>query len=380
MRTSQLIVSNPLSIYLDSSDFSYLSNPVGEQEKKLAIKSKLKDWVDAGKVEIRYSMTHIMEALPTEERAMELGRQRLSCIQELCGKKVLLDQITLIADELSSQKKQNVLNDDGCWFPLLAFSDDFFDQDEKAVTFNRKERRLLAAELRKSKGDFDLAREQEKLIEQFPVTRSGASKIVHNPNNSVVFHNVMVESLSDLPNLFSWHEEHWQMQTEFSNILRESGVGIRDVFIDAASELKAYYQKQQVLGEPDKVVDQKMKAFLENLKSDALRDLVGSLSDELVPPLEPVTIGKETTPMLFILSSLMMHHIQSSVIPRQRSRSPKSSDLGDVMHALYLPYVDFFRADAATAHAITSQRFGFDAQIVTSLDELIREVSIRLGE
>ncbi len=170
------------------------------------------------------------------------------------------------------------------------------------------------------------------------------------------------------------------MQTEFSNILRESGVGIRDVFIDAASELKAYYQKQQVLGEPDKVVDQKMKAFLENLKSDALRDLVGSLSDELVPPLEPVTIGKETTPMLFILSSLMMHHIQSSVIPRQRSRSPKSSDLGDVMHALYLPYVDFFRADAATAHAITSQRFGFDAQIVTSLDELIREVSIRLGE
>ncbi|WP_415755533.1 hypothetical protein [Pseudomonas leptonychotis] len=380
MQASQLIVSNPLSIYLDSSDFSYLSNPVGDQEKKLAIKNKIKGWVDAGKVEIRYSMTHIMEALPTQERAMNLARQRLSCIQELCGKKVLLDQITVISDELSPQKKQSVLNDDGCWFPLLAFLDGSFDQDEKAATLNRKERRLLAAELRKSKGDLDLAREQEKLIEKFPVTRSGASKILRNPNNSVVLQNVMIESLSDLPNLFSWHEEHWQMQTEFSNILRESGIGIRDIFIDAARKLKDYYQEQQVLGEPDKVVDQKTKSFLENLKSDALRDLVESLSDERAPPLEPVAIGKETTPMLLILSSLMMHHVQSSVIPRQRLRVPKSSDFGDVMHALYLPYVDFFRADAATAHAIISQRFGFDAQIVTSLDELIHEVSIRLGE
>lgn len=380
MQASQLIVSNPLSIYLDSSDFSYLSNPVGDQEKKFAIKNKLKVWVDAGKIEIRYSMTHIMEALPTQERAVELGRQRLSCIQELCGKKVLLDQITLITNEFSPQKQQSVVNDNGCWFPLLEFLDELSDQDEKAATLNRKERRILAAELRKSKGDLDFAREREKLMEQFPITRSGASKILRNPNNSMVLKNVMIESLSDLPNLFSWHEEHWQMQTEFSNILRESGVGIRDIFNDAARELKAYYEEQQVLGEADKVVDQKIKGFLQNLKSNALRDLVESLSEELAPPLEPFAIGKDTTPMLLILSNLMMHHIQSSVIPRQRSRAPKSSDLGDVMHALYLPYVDFFRADAATAHAIASQRFGFDAQIVTSLDELIHEVTIRLGE
>lgn len=380
MQASQLIVSNPLSIYLDSSDFSYLSNPVGDQEKKSAIKNKLKGWVDAGKIEIRYSMTHIMEALPTQERAIELGRQRLSCIQKLCGKKVLLDQITLITNELLPQKQQSALNDNGCWFPLLEFLDGLSDQDEKATTLNRKERRILAAELRKSKGDLDFAREQEKLIEQFPITRSGASKILRNPNNSMVLKNVMVESLSDLPNLFSWHEKHWQMQTEFSNILRESGIGIRDVFNDAARELKAYYEEQQVLGEPDKVVDQKIKAFLQILKSNALRDLVESLSDELAPPLESIAIGKDTTPMLLILSNLMMHHIQSSVIPRQHSRAPKSSDLGDIMHALYIPYVDFFRADAATAHAISSQRFGFDAQIVTSLDELIHELTIRLGE
>lgn len=380
MEEFQLIIPNPLSIYLDSSDFSYLSDPVGDQEKKLAIKNKLKRWVDTKKIDIRYSITHIMEALPTQEQAMELGRQRLSCMQELCGKKVLLDQITLIADELSLQKKQTVVNDDGCWFPLLAFIDEFSDQDEKTVTLNRKERRLLAAELRKSKGDLDLAREQEKIIEQFPITRSSASKILHNPNNSVLLRNVMIESLSDLPNLFSWHEKHWQVQTEFSNILRESGIGIRDIFVNAAAKLKEYYQELRVLGEPDKVVDQKIKVFLEKLKSDALRDLVESLNDELAPPLEPIAIGKDTTPMLLILSGLMMYHVQSSVIPRQHSRAPKSSDLGDVMHALYLPYVDFFRADAATAHAIASQNFGFDARIVTSLDELIHEVSIRLGE
>lgn len=380
MQASQLVVSKPLFIYLDSSDFSYLSDPAGDQEKNLAIKNKLKKWVGAGQVEIRYSMTHIMEALPTQEKAMELGRHRLSCIQELCGKKVFLDQITLITDELSSQKKQSVVNDDGCWFPISAFSDGIFEEGEKAAAFNRKERRLLAAELRKSRGELDFAKEKAKLIRQFPVTRSGASKILSNPNNSAAFQSVMVESLSDLPNLFSWHEQHWQMQTEFSNILRESGVGIRDIFIDASRELKAYYQEQQVLGEPDKVVDQKIKVFVANLTSSAPRDLAATLSDDRAPHSEPVVIGIETTPMLFVLSKLMMHYVQASVVPRQQSRVPKTSDLGDVMHALYLPYVDFFRADAATAHAINSQHFGFDAVVVTSLDQLVYEVGVRLGE
>ncbi|MNP67641.1 hypothetical protein D3C76_1634960 [compost metagenome] len=75
-----------------------------------------------------------------------------------------------------------------------------------------------------------------------------------------------------------------------------------------------------------------------------------------------------------------MHNIKSSVIPRQRPRIPKASDLGDVMHALYLPYVDFFRADAATAHIINSQDFGFRAVVVTSLEKLVDAVGNRLNE
>ncbi|MNJ17951.1 hypothetical protein D3C77_122430 [compost metagenome] len=380
MQIPQLVPFRPLVIYLDSSDFSNLSNPEGNQEKKNGIKNKLKSWIDAGQVEIRYSMTHIMEALPTQESAMELGRLRLSCIQELCGSKVFVDQITLITNELSLPENQEVLNDDGCWFPLSSILGEFAKESGETKMLNRKERRLLAAEMRKSRSDLSFSSEQEEMSAQFPFKRDKAAKVLKNPNNPDVFQAALTESLKDLSHLFTWHEEHWDLKTEFSSILREFGGGISNIFIDAAQEISGFYAELEMLGESEQVVDQKIKNFVKAISDDAPQDLANSLREDLAPNAPPVVIGKDNTPAIFVLSKLLMHNIKSSVIPRQRPRIPKASDLGDVMHALYLPYVDFFRADAATAHIINSQDFGFRAVVVTSLEKLVDAVGNRLNE
>lgn len=83
-------MTNPIRVYLDSSDFSNFSRPTEKNAASIqTLRSKLLNWVENGDIEIRYSMAHIMEAVPVDLDTAELGRLRLNCIKELCGKKFL---------------------------------------------------------------------------------------------------------------------------------------------------------------------------------------------------------------------------------------------------------------------------------------------------
>ncbi len=69
----------------------------------------------------------------------------------------------------------------------------------------------------------------------------------------------------------------------------------------------------------------------------------------------------------------------TSVVAVKNTRKPRASDFGDLVHSMYLPYVDIFRADGATASALQSANIGTTAKIVTSLDKLVEEVERRVS-
>jgi hypothetical protein len=379
MQTHHPESPKPLTIYLDSSDFSNLSDPQGDQEKARTIKNRLKSWVDSEQIEIRYSMTHIMEALPTADGGAEPSGLRLACIQELCGTKVMEDQITLITNELSNMQNPPTRNDEGRWLPFAAIKDEFLPDKGDATTLNRNQRRTLAAEMRRSGSRLDFSAERNELISRLPFKREQAEKVLKDPNNSAVLEAALAASLSDLSHLFAWHEDPHSQKTEFANILRQSGEGLYNLFIESAKQLGEYYRELTDQGLPDKSVDQQIKAYVQKLCVEAPQELANALSKDLVPGAQPVVADKDNAPTIFVLSKLLAHNLNTSVVPRKYPRVPKASDLGDVMHAMYLPYVDFFRADAATAHVINSQNFGFGATVVTSLDKLISGIEARLN-
>jgi hypothetical protein len=68
-------------------------------------------------------------------------------------------------------------------------------------------------------------------------------------------------------------------------------------------------------------------------------------------------------PGITTASVLALHVAQRSARARQ-SRVPKVSDFGDAYHAVYLPYVDVFRADAFIASVLRQCKLRFPTVIV----------------
>ncbi|OLF52957.1 hypothetical protein [Pseudomonas chlororaphis] len=380
MPDAQPTAARPLVVYLDSSDFSDLSNPQGNRERALAIKGRLEAWSEARQIEIRYSMTHIMEALAVDEKALEFAGLRLACIQELCGTKVLMDAITLMTHELSSVENPQVFDDEGGWFPLAVVAHKWQRENAEGTALNRQERRQLAAKLRASRPTFDLAASLDELSASFPFKRESAADILKNPYGFEVFQRALNDSLKDLNHLFAWHRAHWNRSTEFSGLLRASGAELGSLVSEGAQQAGERYRELTELGIPEQEIDQRIQSLAKQVCEEAPQRLIDAFSDDLAPRAAPIHASLDKTPALFVLSKLVAHLVKSSVLPRKQARTPKTSDLGDVLHALYLPYVDFFRADAATAHAINNQHFGLPVTLVTSLDKLIEAIENRLHE
>lgn len=368
--------AKPLVVYLDSSDFSNLSNPINNLEKSLEIKSTLKGWSEAGLIRIRYSMMHIMEALPTDRAFMELGEKRLACIQELCNGDALVDHLTLMLNEVGCRGGIDAVNGGGSWFPLdfLFLEDDGFEE----IFLSRQERRVLAKKLKRSPLDSEFASQLEDMMASFPFKRSEALRVMGQPGSVDVFKGAAMKSLEDLSHFFKWYGENWDQSTEFSKIHRKAGEELRDIIFDAARDMTGHYSGAVVDGVSSQSLDQSINSFVRKISGTISQEFIRSFREDFSPSPDLVIASKESTPSLFVLSNLLMGVLEASVIPRERAKKPKASDFGDLMHAMYIPYVDFFRADAATAHAIKRCNFGFKAAIVGSMDELLASIKNRI--
>ncbi|CAG9933173.1 hypothetical protein [Candidatus Nitrotoga arctica] len=66
-------MKNPLIIYLDSSDFSDLSNPEKRTSEIIELESQLLNWQMQGYIELRFSHVHLLEAAATEHKYADIA-------------------------------------------------------------------------------------------------------------------------------------------------------------------------------------------------------------------------------------------------------------------------------------------------------------------
>lgn len=88
----------------------------------------------------------------------------------------------------------------------------------------------------------------------------------------------------------------------------------------------------------------------------------------------------EKAPSLFTAISIMGGIARKTLQPVENERPPKISDMGDVIHSLYLPHVDFFRTDRFAASVIQEIKLPFSTTIVGNLQQLPETISQRLAE
>lgn len=98
----KVFMNRPLAVYLDSSDFSDLSNERKiEKEPELGnIRDELLHLIETDQIEIRYSAFHILEAAHLTPESKPMALNRAAAIQSFCGSKALIHYQDLFHKEI----------------------------------------------------------------------------------------------------------------------------------------------------------------------------------------------------------------------------------------------------------------------------------------
>lgn len=72
-----------------------------------------------------------------------------------------------------------------------------------------------------------------------------------------------------------------------------------------------------------------------------------------------------------IFNSYLVHNFT----PNASLRQAKLSDVGDLLHATYLPYADIFRTDGCFGGLIRKHGEKFGTQVVSNFDQLIPAIN-----
>lgn len=147
-------------VYLDSSDYSVLSDPARDCPANQEIRGQLQSWGRAGAVDFRYSQVHLSEMSPTRDDKVDDAVRRVGLLSDLCKQRCFIgywDVLKLEGQRLTKNRPSmgTVLSNHGDWFSgidsmvdeilqRLVLPREEISNKLKEVTTNRAHRRAAA--------------------------------------------------------------------------------------------------------------------------------------------------------------------------------------------------------------------------------------------
>ncbi|WP_230503056.1 hypothetical protein [Janthinobacterium sp. FW305-128] len=379
----------PIQVYLDSSDFSDIANVKKKPSEYSDVINYLLTKRDKGLIQIRFSEAHVVEAAPTIPDSIPAAIERLKTIQEICGKNSLIHPIDLIAYEVSSNAisasndgRSHIFRSDANWLPAAFDFSEIIPDVEKSVQqdiekMGRLERRkylkngkptaLWYGEMRDANSatgsiaanNLPLTTDAIRTFRRYFIgdaSRKEASKALY-------------DSITDLEVFGNWYKKDWGRASDMSRHLREIG----GEFETALDEARKQFEEMMVEhtdagGDSKKLLDLSVRAFYEVLAGSSSR-LANKLALQIGATPKLTEDSWQASPGLTCSITLAMHIARRSVVAKL-PRSPKSSDFPDCYHAIYLPYVDVFRADGFMAGMLRECKIPLSTMVVDKFLQL----------
>jgi hypothetical protein len=411
IRTLPTVLMRSLQVYLDSSDFSVLSDYSKRTQEIITLERQLVNWRNAGLIEIRFAYPHLIEAAPVGAQHIEASRCRAQKIAELCQGNALAAQDKIFLAEIrnligESVKPDYIFMDDGDWLPDISDnvigSDELFDhakQIQKTVSemhLNRTNTRktlkqfiTVDGKLRPPAKDIlkkSIPETVAAICEKYPIDEETASKFSHNylsGSSHVSVSDILSSSFRNLPNFIEWFARHYDKINPTVTWLRESGDATRRILMENRQAIESIYSTQRGLGVSNDAIAAMAKKNISSIINGLPRTLLPRLAKECgyseFPAIDLRDLP-EKTPSLFTAISVMGGIARKTLQPVENERPPKISDMGDVIHSLYIPHVDFFRTDRFAASVIKEINLPFSTIIVGNLLQLSEAINLRLAE
>jgi hypothetical protein len=394
----------PLRVYLDSSDFSTLSNPRRTPELSL-LRDCLVEFAEAGKVQFLFSAAHLMEMAPLEATYTAAAANRADLLVELCGRNALISIDRLIdaeLDKLSCRTSWPVqaISTRGEWYPNwgnlispVQWADAIKEVDytSRQHGLNRHQRRQLKGKLFKDGKPKTLARRivsgdetgnvNKELLERYPMRpqdfevllRYVGGKATKNEANEA-----FLESLRDPSWMMRWFSQHHTTLSPFIDWIRDSGRTFLDLSENVAKMAESALLQSRELNSkftPDLLTPVGWLKFQEEMLLSVVKRLLIKQQAEITTFINAADIDEHCRGISTFIRT--MHSTLRDVIS-ETPRQPKRSDLPDGLHAMYSPYVSIFRTDSYMAGHVRRHAARYGTEVVAKLNQLVPTIESRL--
>lgn len=396
-RVEKFRMSDRKIVYLDSSDYSVLSEPKLDA-KRTGLKEKLLQLNDRTDVMFAFSGVHISEMSPVAQHHADAAIRRTNLLALLCRRNAMISFDRLIRAELErlvtrSATPVAAIDTDGQWFPefgsLISPLNDLnieavAQQQAEEAAMNRKARRMLKSAMVSKKGGF--RSNFEKLHGRMDY-RELTDKIPMRPRDARVLQRYILgratraeadaaflESLRDPSYMMQWFAEHHDDLGAVGEWVRRPARDLLATMQSHFNEIRGRLSKMS-LEERDKTLSTISGAHWTKLQNTGLLEIVNRLIRSFLPG-EPgcddVVLVDKYCPGLSTCLRTLFSSVRNSFGVNPRTMS--GSDFVDALHAMYVPYVSFFRADRYMAPIIRPHAERFGTRVVGELDEMVDAV------
>lgn len=387
----------PLKLYLDSSDFSVLSDSKRQTSELLELRDQLQAWVREGKLQCVFSGTHLSEMAPLETKVADAAERRANLLADLCGRNAVVSQDVLFADELRlayglTPQQPSPFNNTGDWFPAgTADTLELQPMDIGAeirgaidrMQLNRAARRKAASlALRNGKlraqAHKTLKRgarhgSLEEILKIYPMRPDDARTIgryVFGDADACAAREAFLNSLRDPHWMMQWFRQHHERLTPFLDWVRSPAKGM-------LANLQQMSAHAELVRRVDKLLDQRTadELFSSSQWVTWQDDLLISIAHRLAQALlhheiEKLSVSSIDRSCPGLACGIRSLHSAWWTVTSATPRKPKLSDFPDALHAMYAPYVDVFRADSFMAPYIARYSSRFGTTVVAKLADL----------
>jgi hypothetical protein len=396
----------PLQIYLDSSDFSVLSDPGQLSSPALVeLRSQLFKWKTTREVDFIYSAVHVVEAAAVETQHTNKAKERAELIYELCDQNVFVPFTDILKNEslaLAGRHSDcNFFRKDGRWFA----------HDLTSCTFSGASRltiESLKSNIQKmGSGKWDRVKRDPALQKQL---LAAARDHLNRGRESTIAELMCTFSIeyadADFLNQFSLGLKSHEELSAFMDVrLRDPSFLIQmrpanyngmnslfdwmrnnaKSFYEVVCEVADYLQRMCERADDGEVA---AKMIAKSSSGEGLQNLAIQLYERLargvLTQTEVDAIDKRTfddfiklAPGSYTFSSVAVDSIFRSFV--KSPRRPKPSDMVDMFHSFYAPYVDVYRTDGFMAPITEKYVKKFDTTVVGKLSDLIPTVQAILA-
>jgi hypothetical protein len=371
-----------ITVYLDSNDYSTLSDPLSIERSHFAKMSTRKREANSWRLgQVQELYANLVDAVCPSTYA-PAATARADLLVALCGRNAFISFDRLIKLELSRFVNPDAapikaLSNDADWFPEL---DDVISplqwadtarEIDKAVRergINREHRRALKRQLFKANqpkpmisewlANQDVGADLSDILRLYPMRPQDAKvlgRYVLGRATATEAQEAFLESLRDPRWMMRWFAAHHDRLTPVNEWLRGPSRNMTTRMKEMAAGAKELRRFEAIPGSKFSA-EMLTSAGWRSAQDELLLNVANRLLAEFHPeslPIGSTDLVDRNCPGLSATIRSLHSALWDSV--GGNPRTPQESDFVDAVHAMYAPYVTFFRADRYMSPHIQKQ-------------------------